>query len=316
MSRCLIALGSNLGDCERQLQSAIEHIRAAEDVRLVAQSSFHRTSPAGGPRQQQDYLNAAVTVDTNLSPQRLLAELQRIENNIGRTRDVRWGPRVIDLDLLLYEDAVCQEAELELPHPRMAFRRFVLEPAAEIAPGMVHPIIGWSVARLLQHLNETLPYAAITGWFDRRELAIQVAKRTDSRLIATDPLLSTAGLQERLEQLSDIAQTLSADRLRCDETIVSDFWFSELLIGASELLHLPDFERFEKRFEDVEGGVAGARLVVLVESNAEPPSADAESCYTTIRDAVGRWQGPVLEVSRYQESLALDEITAAIQAMR
>jgi deoxyadenosine/deoxycytidine kinase len=102
-------------------------------------------------------------LETSLPPRELLGLLQQIENELGRHRTERWGPRPIDLDLLLYDELVLATPELTLPHPRLTWRRFVLEPAAEVAGSMIDPTTGWSIARLLAHLNESMPYVAITG---------------------------------------------------------------------------------------------------------------------------------------------------------
>ena len=98
-----------------------------------------RDRPIGGPAGQEPFLNAAALLETSLPPAELLARLQRIELHLGRTRETRWAARTLDLDLLLYDNLVLNTPYLTLPHPRMAFRRFVLEPAAEVAPEMAHP---------------------------------------------------------------------------------------------------------------------------------------------------------------------------------
>jgi 2-amino-4-hydroxy-6-hydroxymethyldihydropteridine diphosphokinase len=130
----------------------MQQLATIPQTSLLTPSSFRETKPAGGP-QQAVYLNAAATLETTLSPQQLLAQLQRIENELGRVRNERWGPRTIDLDLLLYDQLELETPELMLPHPRMSFRRFVLEPAAEVAAEMVYPVNGWTILQLLQHLN-------------------------------------------------------------------------------------------------------------------------------------------------------------------
>lgn len=129
--KAVIALGSNIGDSQAYLDGAVNELRASIDVQRV--SSYHRTAPVGGP-EQGDYLNAVLIGDSNLEPLELLKVLQKIEADAGRTRDVRWGPRTLDLDLISYGDLLLESAELELPHPRAHERGFVLEPWLEIDP--------------------------------------------------------------------------------------------------------------------------------------------------------------------------------------
>src|SRR5262245_24890681 len=148
MANCLLSLGSNLGDRGAHLQASLRCLGSLPQTSLIAQSSFRDTNPVGGPAAQDPYLNAAALIETSLALHQLLAQLQRIENELGRIRTERWGPRTIDLDLLLYDQLEIESPELTLPHPRMSFRRFVLEPAAEIAAEMVYPINGWTIRRL------------------------------------------------------------------------------------------------------------------------------------------------------------------------
>lgn len=152
MVRACIALGSNLGDRESLLDRAVELLAEIDGVRVVAVSSRHCTRPVGGPAGQGDYLNAAAVVETDLEPGQLLAAMQQIESDLGRSdadRRVHHGPRTIDLDLLLYEDLRLQSDELELPHPRMHERAFVLVPLAEIAPKARHPVLELTVEEML-----------------------------------------------------------------------------------------------------------------------------------------------------------------------
>ena len=134
-----IALGSNLGDRAATLEAAVRRLRAEPGLRVLAVSGWHETDPVGGPAGQGKFLNAAATVETDLSPESLLALLQRIENQFGRVRTVKDGPRTLDLDLLLYGEARIASAALTVPHPRMRERAFVLLPLQELAPECVAP---------------------------------------------------------------------------------------------------------------------------------------------------------------------------------
>ena len=154
-TRALIGLGSNLGDRAGHLRGALALLEKAPGVVVRAVSSFHETRPEGGPAGQGDYLNAAAALETTLSPGALLRVMLGIESQLGRTREVRFGPRTIDLDLLLFGDRILDEPGLIVPHPRFAARRFVLEPLAEIAPDHVDPVSGRSVAALLRVLDQT-----------------------------------------------------------------------------------------------------------------------------------------------------------------
>jgi 2-amino-4-hydroxy-6-hydroxymethyldihydropteridine diphosphokinase len=163
MATCLIGLGSNVGDRPGTLDRALGLLDRLPAVRVIARSRWRETTPVGGPPDQGSFLNGAALLETALAPLSLATLLWEIETQFGRVRRHRWGPRTLDLDLLLYDQAVIETPLLVIPHPRMAWRRFVLEPAAEIAPSMVHPTIGWSVARLLEHMNTALPYVALCG---------------------------------------------------------------------------------------------------------------------------------------------------------
>jgi 2-amino-4-hydroxy-6-hydroxymethyldihydropteridine diphosphokinase len=161
MPACLLGLGSNVGDREATLSTALDQIDALPNARLVRRSEWHRCRPIGGPTGQGEFLNAAAVIETTLPPLTLLAELEQIESRHGRQRTERWAPRTLDIDVLLYGNEVAEMEMLTLPHPRMSFRRFVLRPAAEVAPRMLHPVIGWPVERLLLHLDAARDQAAI-----------------------------------------------------------------------------------------------------------------------------------------------------------
>jgi 2-amino-4-hydroxy-6-hydroxymethyldihydropteridine diphosphokinase len=148
--RVALGLGSNVGDRRAHLETALSDLRARLEV--LAVSRFVATEPVGGP-PQGEFLNAAALVETELSPRALLELAHALEDAAGRQREVRWGPRPLDIDLLLYGDEVVRDADLVIPHPRLHERRFVLEPLAEIAPDWIVPRLDRTVRELREDLH-------------------------------------------------------------------------------------------------------------------------------------------------------------------
>jgi 2-amino-4-hydroxy-6-hydroxymethyldihydropteridine diphosphokinase len=142
VSRAYVALGSNLGDRVANLQYAVDALAAADGVEVIDVSRVYETAPVGGPPQDA-YLNAVVAIETALDPHELLALGQRVERDAHRVRAERWGPRTLDVDLLLYDDVRLDEADLTVPHPRMWERGFVLAPLRDVAPALVAGAESW-----------------------------------------------------------------------------------------------------------------------------------------------------------------------------
>lgn len=150
--KATIGLGSNLGDREANLRQALEHLAQTPETAVVRASSLYDTEPVG-VEEQPHFLNAVAQLETQLTPQQLLWNLKLIERRLGRVRSQRWGPRTLDLDLLLYEDLVLDEDDLQIPHPELAKRSFVLVPLVELDPLLVHPATGETMLALLQKLG-------------------------------------------------------------------------------------------------------------------------------------------------------------------
>lgn len=148
MKRIFLGLGSNIGDRERNLRMAVERLTSRE-VRILHISRIYETEPLDY-KDQAWFLNQVVEAETALFPMQLLTRIGRVERELGRTRTVRKGPRTIDIDILFYGTAIMETARLEVPHPRIAERRFVLAPLAELAPDLRHPGTHRSVRQMLE----------------------------------------------------------------------------------------------------------------------------------------------------------------------
>ncbi len=295
------------------LDEAVEGLARRPAVRLGERSPWLETPPVGGPAGQMPYLNGAVTLETTLEPETLLELLHEIETGLGRRRQERWGPRVIDLDLLLYDQVVRETPTLVLPHPRMSWRRFVLEPAAVVADDMVHPLTGWTVRQHLDHLNSSAFYLAVTGsaTIRRTELARQVAAGSGAELLLSAAPAGQAG-PRALELLHRWSALLSPERPAWSAAagVVSDFWFDEAI------LRLPPPQREEQRalFERARAAVVRPRLLVLLEEEGGGPGLPDGGELAALAARPG--QGPLLRLAGDDLEAALPEVLAAMEAMK
>ncbi|HWP47729.1 MAG TPA: 2-amino-4-hydroxy-6-hydroxymethyldihydropteridine diphosphokinase [Candidatus Limnocylindrales bacterium] len=155
-----VGIGSNVGDKVRNCQEAIHQLQATPGIEVSKISSLYYTEPVGYAHQDW-FINCVVEIKTSLPPREVFLRCKEIERGMGRTYLIKWGPRVIDLDLLFYNDLILREADLEIPHPRLHERGFVLIPLAELNPTWIHPIFKKTVLELRQELkdfHEVKPY--------------------------------------------------------------------------------------------------------------------------------------------------------------
>lgn len=348
MSFCVIGLGSNVGERQRTLDQAVEILARHSQITLRRRSTLRQTSAAGGPSGQAPFLNAAIAIETTLSPHALLAVLLQTENSLGRQRIERWGPRTLDLDLLLFDELVLESPDLVVPHPRLAWRRFALDPAAEVAGSKVHPTIGWTLDRLRSHLQDRRNYVAIAGAAQERRVALasQIAQSTAAQWIA-DP--ATSGVSDAifadssvrafeigLKSLEERAAALSTQAALWDSpqaVWISDFWFDQCLAWASVWCPKSRLRQLEDRWSALAGRIESPKLTVLVDASTEslagrwgsPDLAHgpvlAHDIVEQYREAVERCLrrptvGPVMRLVDCSPRHAVDEVAAAMVAMQ
>jgi 2-amino-4-hydroxy-6-hydroxymethyldihydropteridine diphosphokinase len=256
----LIGLGSNVGDRKAHLERAVAALAETPGVVLRAVSSYHETTPAGGPAGQGAFLNAAAAVETTLAPRQLLDFCHAIEADSGRVREVRWGERTLDVDLLLFGDETIDEPGLVVPHPRMAVRRFVLAPMTEVAPEAVDPLTRRTVADLLANLDRRPSFVVLLA------MPTPVFRRVSEGLAAVG-LFEETGSDESYEARTDLlaepdffaildekAREYEASRWSADiwgdRWVVSDFWFDRLVRDASHRLDGEERDRWRERFAE------------------------------------------------------------------
>ena len=351
MAGCLIALGANLGDAEQTLQAVLAHLARLPQVRQLVASRIYTTAPIGGPPGQPPFANAAARFETDLSPLAVLALLQSLEHQWGRERVTFWGPRTLDLDLLLYDEQRIDSPILTVPHPRMAMRRFVLEPAVEIAPLLRHPTSGLPLQQLWDHVNSAPLYVALSSacWFAKMHVATTTVERLmQQKVVATtttmrgmtvwgpppvsDPEHSfVEHYCDLLPRLAEDLQSLLAGAPAC--WLISGFWPAEVRLGG-ELWFTGEARNVAlAAYDRAFATVPAPRLIAFLETPNDllllnPDLASQDERYrdqaqrlASQRDAltqlIEKTRGtPVLRLSAARPEAAIEEVSAAVLAMR
>jgi 2-amino-4-hydroxy-6-hydroxymethyldihydropteridine diphosphokinase len=312
MIPALVAIGGNLGDARDVLQEALRRLQRIPDIAIRQTSPWYVTRPVGGPSGQPDFLNGAVLLETRLEPHDLLNVLRAIEMELGRHRVVRWGPRAVDLDLAVYGDRVHSDDELQIPHPRMAFRRFVLAPAADVAPELVHPVSGWTVRQLLANLDRSPRIIAVgcRRASDAEAVALRAAAETGAWLLSKGSI--AAGFPSRTA------------------TVISDFWLDHWAIeNPGGLLPIPNLPSGTETL-DLPLHLSRPTLVALIECNhgreevdsparIEQNQSSPESAFFwehawVVRNLADA-NGPKLRVSGTVDQV-VEEVVAAVESMQ
>ena len=351
MATSLIGLGSNLGRREDLISSAIERLDAQAGFCVTKSSGAYETAPIGGPSDQGFFLNSAAVVETDLPAEELLQLLQQVEADLGRCRTIHWGARSIDLDLLIYDDRICKTSGLILPHPRMSFRRFVLEPACEIAPEMVHPTSGWTLAGLLQHICTHRNYVAVAGpptanttqFIETIKKQLHQQHNLSSQLICSPQRSKPSGTDKRdaaspyhkmeLEFLNRSRDLLSAAHWPDpDGWLLSDFWLGSSIFVVANGMDVEGYEAHCRQLQQNAETIITPKLLVLLDpSDCGDTIAgqifDLENPLTPITKSTAAalgvdypaTPGPLLQLkfsTQCEKQEAVEEVVAAILAMQ
>lgn len=320
MACCLIGCGSNQGARREQLDRAIELLGVMPGITMRAVSRHRETRPIGGPPDQAPFLNGACLIDTELRPHELLGVLAAVENTLHRDRTERWGPRTLDLDILLYDQLVLDNevvdgSALTIPHPRMTTRRFVLEPAVEIAPDLRHPLSRCSLTDLLDNISQAHLHVAIVGAPGSGAAAVAdaVADATLARLVQA-PARLPWGRRTALPDggasdgawsaaLSACARPLETSTWPDDpHGTVADYWLGSHLVAAEDMLSPTALGRYAAEHAAATAKTVTPHVAIMLWASAETLAERAAAESSTMIDAVTQ-DHPVADLVRLQDRL-------------
>ncbi len=322
MACCILGVGANLGDRDLAVRKAVELIGRLPQVTVQATSRWVETEPVGGPPGQPAFINGAVRLETQLTPHELLAATLDIERQFGRHREIRWAPRTVDIDLLLFDDAIIDEPQLVVPHPWMSVRRFVAGPAAEIAPEWIHPAFGWTLQRLWQNLLIEAPWVAMVGIAaaEQAEIARRVAGKTGMQWVSLQAAGAELAVPSREPSLK-LAESLRQATLRNFAAChggrggLLDSWWETPLAKLSD----EGYDRFvaERRTKGIDEETPAAQLKIILDPSPAALTGTARRRHQQLRKIVtAPGKGPYLTLETTDLSRLEHDLTAAILGMR
>ena len=323
MALAYVALGSNQGERRSVIRRAIQLLGEESRIAITAVSPLIETRPVGGPDDQDTYLNGAIELQTDLAPRVLLIKLLEVEQALGRVRRERWGSRAIDLDLLLYDQDVIELPELCVPHPRMHYRRFVLEPMTRIAPSAMHPTLGLTIQNLFDRMTRSPGFLVLLGLDDFRQKRLfqTLSHRLPAITLEMDCRNSIRYsppqmLSRHLEFLETYAEYFSRSRFGGFRSpwIISSQWYDLAWIKAQCDLSGSELDQFWDVWSGLRKQVFEATLLIWLNDSGDCVSSGGNRwkplLATYLKSQIAT---PVLEVM--QEGQLESEIDLVIQSL-
>ena len=297
-AQCLISFGSNLGQRDALIAEAAQAVASSSLVHAFKASRLFETPPIGGPAGQEPFLNAVAALDTDASAGEILQLLQQTEQRLGRTRQLRWDSRCIDLDVILHGQLVGAGTGLIVPHPRYTARRFVLLPACDVASHYRDPRFGWTLRQLSDHLEQGVPSLALVGGDQsiRRELLVRLEGRPGIEIFYEQPSATATPLPGDFSSAGRFGSTTGRQQV---PRSVTQPWVSAFLPKLPELT--------------LDGGKCNSvpRLVARIQQTT------LTTCWPAphqIWPTAGQWPEYRLEVNDIQ--WAVGEIESALHSMQ